>query len=163
MGINTKQLIELIIQPTLKGLGLYSLEAEMLLAGTCAQESGMGTYLQQIGGGPALGIWMIEPETYEDIWDNFLCGKHELTDSIGEVCFDYIPTSGRSNDLIFNLKYACAMCRIHYLRVSEPIPKDLPGLARYYKQHYNTPNGAATEQQFIENWNKYCASYYGSK
>ena len=33
----------------------------------------------------------------------------------------------------------------------------------YYKKYYNTFNGAATEQQFIDNWDKYCASYYGDK
>ena len=40
-------------------------------SGTAAVESRMGTYLRQIGG-PALGIWQVEPATHLDCWDNWL-------------------------------------------------------------------------------------------
>ena len=71
MPINTKQIIQLIIQPTLKDLNLYSLAAEQLLAGTCAQESGMGTYIAQVNG-PALGIYQMEPVTEYDLIKNYI-------------------------------------------------------------------------------------------
>jgi len=162
MPINTKQLIELIIQPTLKDLNLYSLAAEQLLAGTCAQESGMGTYLAQVPSGIAKGLWEMEDATHNDIWANFLKYNPNLENDVLHFSVTSIPLP---SNLIFNLAYACAMARIHYLRVKEALPaaNDIPALARYYKLYYNTPNGAATEQQFIDNWNKYCASYYGSK
>lgn len=169
MPINTTQLIELIIQPTLKDLGLYSLAAEQLLAGTCAQESGMGTYLKQVGTGPALGIFQMETASHDDTWDNFLKYNSNLECKVTAIMdiplpdhYRYVPHSSK---LIADLSYACAMARIHYLRVKEPLPpaNDIPALAAYYKKYYNTPNGGASEQQFIDNWNKYCASYYGGK
>lgn len=161
MGINTKQLIELIIQPTLKELGLYSLSAEMLLAGTCAQESGMGTYIAQ-NGGPALGIYQCEPDSHDDIWLNYLKYHNTLQ---GDILNLTCTGSALKTNLIFNLKYATAMCRIFYLRVKEPLPPagDLQKLAAYYKKYYNTPLGAATEQEFIANFNKYVLPYYGVK
>ena len=54
MGIHPKHLAEYVIRPSLKPLGLYSLEAEQLLLGTAAVESQLGFYLHQIKG-PALG------------------------------------------------------------------------------------------------------------
>ena len=167
MPINTKQLIELIIQPTLKELGLYSLAAEQLLAGTCEQESLMGTYLAQFPKPIAKGLWQMENATHDDIHRNFLHGK-ELRLSIYKACkmpeynLGVIPDA---ENMIWNLKYACAMARIHYLRVKEPLPhaNDIPAMAAYWKKHYNTHLGKGKESEFIANWNKYCASYYGDK
>jgi hypothetical protein len=67
--------------------------------------------------------------------------------------------------MIFNLKYATAMARIHYLRISEPLPQfnDIEGMWNYYKQYYNTPKGAATRDQFMGNYAKYVKSYYEGK
>ena len=162
MGINTKQIIELIIQPTLKDLGLYSLAAEQLLAGTCAQESGMGTYLAQVPKPIAKGLWQMEDATHDDIQFNFLPSHHDYYLYLKALSY---AADKCAENMIYNLKYACAMARIHYLRVKEALPaaNDIPALARYYKLYYNTPNGAATEKQFIDNWNKYCASYYAGK
>lgn len=168
MPINTKQLIELIIQPTLKDLNLYSLAAEQLLAGTCAQESGMGTYLAQIPGGIAKGAWQMENETFFDLWENFINFKGNLwvRIAIASGMGDNFPLpdlDGKPGMMIHNLKYACAMARMHYLRVKEPLPaaNDIPALAAYWKKYYNTSKGAGTEEQFIANWNKYCSDYYG--
>ena len=65
------QLRELIITPALSKLQLYSKDAEELLIFTCAVESDGGTYLKQIKG-PALGIYQMEPRTYNDIWQNYM-------------------------------------------------------------------------------------------
>jgi len=53
-----------IIAPALRHIGMWSGAAENLLLGTAAVESRMGTYLRQVGGGPALGIWQVEPVTH---------------------------------------------------------------------------------------------------
>lgn len=52
--------------------------------------------------------------------------------------------------------YAAMMCRIHYRRVSEPLPAagDLPAQAAYWKKWYNTELGAGTEAEYIEHWNQ---------
>ena len=51
-----------------------------------------------------------------------------------------------------NLYYAVAMCRIHYYRVSEALPNDLEGMARYWKKYYNTELGKGTVEEFIHNY-----------
>ena len=76
--IDKAQLTDYIIKPTLLQIGLFNHTAVNLLLGTCAQESRMGTYVHQLGNGPALGIYQIEPATHNDIWANFLKYKPAL-------------------------------------------------------------------------------------
>lgn len=159
MSINKDQLRALIIRPTLQYLNLWSEAAENLLMGTAAQESQLGTYIHQLGNGPALGIYQMEPNTYDDIYINYLSFKYELGTKVGNLLVGLPFHRNDSEEVVGNLYYATAMCRIHYLRIPHPLPDadDLPGLAAYYKKYYNTPLGAATEQQFIDNYKKYVA------
>ena len=150
---NTKQFTDLI-EDTLTRMGLLTSPAVTdLLLGTAAQESGFGTYLRQMGG-PALGVFQMEPATEKDIWINYLRHREDL-------CSKIIVTTGVASpdemQLAGNLLYQIAMCRIHYRRVREPLPEagDIPGLARYWKQHYNTPTGRGTEAEFIANYRRY--------
>ncbi len=151
MSIHPGQLREYVIRPVLNSLGLYSEAAVELLMLTAATESLCGKYVHQVGG-PALGIFQMEPRTHDDIWDNFLAGKPELAGKVRKY--------GRlSGQLPGNLYYACAMARIHYRRVSERLPSaaDTDALARYWKQHYNTHLGAGTVRKAIENYNQYAS------
>jgi dihydrodipicolinate synthase/N-acetylneuraminate lyase len=74
---NISQFRELIIKSTLNDLKMYSENAEELLVFTCAAESMGGTYLTQVNGS-ALGIYQMMPETYNDIWENYIKGKTGL-------------------------------------------------------------------------------------
>ena len=76
-GLDTKQLRTRIVRPTLQVIGLWSPSAENLVMGTAMQESRC-TYLKQLGKGPAIGIFQMEPMTFQDIYDNFLSYQHEL-------------------------------------------------------------------------------------
>lgn len=149
--MNKKQLRDLIIS-VLRELDLYSDDAVNLLMGTAAQESNLGKYRKQIGGGPALGIFQMEPSTFDDIRKNFLRFKPELAvkiERIGRISRFYAP------DLENNDRLAICMTRIHYLRVKEPIPNNLEGWAKYWKRYYNTNLGKGTEDEFIRNFKKY--------
>lgn len=150
MSIDAKQLKLYVIVPTLAKIGLYSDAAVNLLLGTCAQESQMGTYLKQING-PALGIYQCEPDTHDDIWDNYLKYKPELSAKV------YSIDAREETHLITNLAYATAIARIHYLRAPDALPEanDIESMAHYYKNYYNTANGAATIEQFIVNYKRY--------
>ena len=141
-----------LVNDTLQEINLYSDDASNLILGTISQESAYGFYRKQLGGGPALGICQMEPNTFNDIVFNFLHYKVDLANLILMVCG---LTSFHADDLVTNDKLAVSMCRVHYLRVKAKIPSDLPGYAAYYKKYYNTPLGAATEEEFIENYNKY--------
>ena len=150
MGILSTDLRDLVIRPTLRHLDLYSQSAENLLLGTAAMESLMGRYLRQVQG-PALGIFQMEPATHADIWDNFLIYRGDLSGSVIKLTVLHRP---RTEQLVWNLQYATAMCRIHYLRVPEglPDPDDVEGLAVYWKQYYNTHLGKGTVEQFMKHY-----------
>ena len=57
-----------------------------------------------------------------------------------------------SNDMLFLVTNNSF---IKYYSIKAPIPTDLPGIAAYYKQYYNTPKGANTAEKFILDYNRF--------
>lgn len=148
--MDKKQLRDLI-KRVLIALDLHSEAAENLLMGTAAQESGLGEYIRQLDKGVALGIFQMEPATFKDIVQNYLKYKPELGKLIISVSG---VNSLRSEYLEYNLALAICMCRVHYLRVSGPIPENLVGWAKYWKEYYNTRMGKGTEEEYIRNFKR---------
>lgn len=157
MAINHIQLATYVIKPTLEETGLFSDSAINLLLGTCAQESHMGTYLHQLGNGPAIGIFQMEPTTFNDIFENYLIYKTELCKIIRAALKCKNLNVLKPIDMTWNLKLATIMCRIHYLRVPKKLPEanDLAGLANYWKKYYNTKLGKGTTDEFIINYRRF--------
>lgn len=150
--IDPAHLLLYVIRPVLKDLGLHSEPAERLVLGTACQESECGRWLKQLGGGPAVGIFQMEPATHDDLFLNFL--KHRT--ALREKVWRYVePDHEDANEMVGNLFYATAMCRVHYLRVPEPIPEDLNGQAKYWKRTYNTYKGKGTVEKYIQNWQRF--------
>lgn len=142
------------ISRTLKAVNLHCEKSVDMLMKTAAKESKGGTYLRQIGGGPALGVFQIEPDTEKDIWLNFLRFNPELTTKIKALTgVDGPDMSALEGDL----RYQTVMARLVYYRISKPLPgiDDLPGQAHYWKKHYNTMLGAGTVEEFIAAAKKY--------
>lgn len=149
--LNIKQFRELIIKSTLNDLLLYSENAEELMVFTCAAESLGGTYLQQVGG-PALGIYQMQPETFNDIWQNYLQKNNRLLMMLlSNFHITFTPSEDR---LIYDLRLATAMTRIFYARIREPLPsaEDTNAIWDYYKKYYNTENGAAEKDASISKY-----------
>jgi hypothetical protein len=149
--LDSDQLRSLIIKPALTDLIMYSDEAVELLIFTCANESNGGTYLKQISG-PALGIYQMEPTTYNDIWQNYIMKNSSiLLRFIHGFGINSMPSEER---LIYDLRFATAMARIHYERVKQPLPAiyDLDGIWNYYKQYYNTCEGKADYHDAINRY-----------
>ena len=144
----------LVIRPVLAKMGAGGPAAEELLLGTAIQESLCFMYRKQVGGGPALGYYQMEPSTHDDIWDNFL--KYRPTLANNTIFFLSSKNANKHMELKNNDKYATAMARIHYMRVVFPIPKrgDLSAQANYWKRHYNTPLGRGRPHEYIQKWNK---------
>lgn len=151
--LNPAHFMDLIIAPTLTALGLDSPGARELLLGTASHESDL-QYLKQISG-PALGLYQMEPATHDDIWANYLAYREpiasKLLEYVGAEAASGIYRQPDANEMVWNLRYATAMARIHYLRVPEPLPlaTNVQAMARYWKAHYNTVLGAGTESQFV--------------
>lgn len=152
--INAVQLREHIVRPTLQAMCLHSDAAENLVMGTAATESKLGTWIVQSGGGPALGIYQCEPATHIDLWQSWLRYRPEIAnwlhDCVGNGWWDETADRPRHGALVSDLRYATAICRLCYRRVSEPLPEadDWAALGRYWKRHYNTSRGKGT----VEHW-----------
>lgn len=142
--INPKQLRDLVVIPVLSKLtpGVDITGAVQLMMGTAMQESRCGEFIAQVGG-PALGVWQMEPATHDDIRMNSM-SKDIAKDTPG---WD-------AGVMVFNLRYSCMMARLLYRRVPVALPaaNDIAGQAAYYKKYYNTPLGAATVEQYMANW-----------
>jgi hypothetical protein len=157
MSISCQQLKDLIIIPTISAIGLYSPDALQLLVGTAAQETQLGTYIAQIGIGTngGLGIYQCEKPTYNDIWDNVVQNNVAMRAKIKlYLGYDGKPSHLR---LISDIALATVIARLHYYRVGESLPsgKNVEAMARYWKKYYNTRLGKGTEEQFIQNYDKY--------
>jgi hypothetical protein len=159
MGISASHLREYVITPVLNYLNLKE-DREVainLLLGTAAQETHMGLYLHQLKG-PALGLYQIEPATYQDLFNNvfpkYALSLSKIEKLRGEFK-DYGPFD--MHPLIGNLYYQTAIARFIYYRWPTPLPPNSKplNLAHYYKQWWNSGEGKATPLQFIENYRKY--------
>ena len=131
--------------------------AEELLLGTAIAES-MLVYRTQIGGGPALGLYQMEPFTYDDIWENFLKYQPHLSCAIITV-FKPAGMQLNAQRLTVDDDFATIMARVHYLRYDKkntkmPSAGDLKAQASYYVKQYNR-GGKATEKKYIDAWKKY--------
>ena len=120
LGLDPEQLVEHVIRPTLEYLGWYSRAAEELVLGTAITESRL-RYIKQIGGGPALGIYQMEPNTFRDIKQNYLSYNDDIYEVIESLRDQRDST--QEEELCYNLAYATAMCRAHYRRLPAKLPE----------------------------------------
>jgi len=139
-----------MIQEALVPINLYTSDVEELLMFTFANESHCGEYRQQIGG-PALGLGQCEPNTYHDIWINFLQYHTALANEIKEN--GLIPPA---TALINDDTLAIRIARIQYLRSPLAIPSasDQEAIWSIYKVVYNA-GGKADHDTAMACYNKY--------
>lgn len=140
---------------------LNTIQAVDLLLLTAATESHLGTFIRQVRG-PAEGIFQMEPATEKDIWTNFLGFPKNW--ELAEWALSY--TNGRQphlevrvRDLVHNMAYQIAMCRIHYWRKPGALPNPAHknyelGLAAYWKKHYNTHLGKGTVEKALADYRR---------
>ncbi|MES1922433.1 hypothetical protein MHBO_003946 [Bonamia ostreae] len=150
-----KKQVERLIKKTLKGIGLYSKEALLLLMGTMAQESAFGRYIRQLNGGPALGVFQCEPGTFNYDLEKLKAKPHLYTKVLKvsgcrEMTFEQLET---------NLALAICFARLHYYFYPKAIPRTLEEQYNYYKVYYNSVQGAATKDQYLTNYKKYIGEF----
>ncbi len=150
-----------IIKPTLDQLRLDQPGASFLLLGTALMESNL-THVRQLSGGPALGVFQMEPATHDDIWLNWLnrrtSAMNELGNSILGLAGDWPPGAMQ---MVANLQYATAMARVLYRRRPErlPDPFNIPEQANYWKRHYNTYQPEQTHKYISGQLARYAALF----
>jgi hypothetical protein len=162
--MNIRHFRDEIIQPTLNYVGanvrgFASQSAVELLLGTAAQESNF-EHLVQLGNGPAVSLYQIEPNTYLDLNANYLssASRRDLAERV-HALKALVPAD--REQLIGNLMFATAIARLIYWRspVSLAAPGDIAGHAHVWKKVYNTPLGKGREADFISNYQRLVAPY----
>jgi hypothetical protein len=148
-----KLLVE-AIRPALQTLAHGGLAAEQLVLGTAIQES-LLIHRRQLGNGPAVGLFQMEPATHDDCWTNFLKFRAGLADLVKSTLAAGEKPVAES--MVNNDRYAAAMCRVRYIRAPGALPaaNDVAAIAAYWKLHYNTPLGAGTPPEFIAKWGQF--------
>ena len=133
------------------GGAAFSEDAVQLLLMLAAYESNMGKFIKQVGG-PALGIFQMEPETHDDIWKNFILGNKSVNFAVAK----FLPSthsltkkSDGSELLATDIRYATVMARAFFMRFKEPIPDSDYDKARYAKYYWNTEAGKATINDYF--------------
>lgn len=155
-----------VIEPVLNKLDLYSESAVIIMLGTAAKETHMGEYLRQKGfdyksDNGAYGIFQIEQATEKAClkWLRDRSNKHKyktILSKIEGMKFASFMYTAKDN-LIANLYYQAAICRIVYLSISEPLPHhdDIREIGRYWNDYYNRNDEHGTVDEFVECYNKY--------
>lgn len=148
--LDKTQFRELVIRPTLRLLDLWSPAAEQLVLGTALVESRL-TYVRQLGGGPALGLYQCEPATLHDIIRNYLGFNSTLRLKVNSL--KAIGVSLEDN-LVGNALFSTAICRVHYRRIAAPLPEtgDVPAMGAYWKHYYNTEGGKGKVKDYVNAW-----------
>jgi hypothetical protein len=135
-------------QTETKGLIKFTPEAVELLMMTCAHESLLGTYRRQVGGGPALGIFQMESDTFNDIQKNYIAFRPVLRAILG---------TRKAEEIINDDVLAIKMARVLYFRAPETIGSTKESWAALAKKRYNTEAGKASEEKYLADYLRYAA------
>jgi hypothetical protein len=151
-----REQLQAVIRRVTGGLGLGGFDAERLLLGTVAKESGFGRYLRQLGGGPALGAAQVEPATMRDIYTNHLAYRPERAAAVALVSGVSEPSVWQ---LEINLAFNLAMARLKYRMIPAPLPdgRDVWAMARYWHRWYCANGYPGQVEQFVADWFRFCA------
>ncbi len=148
----------------------YAERTARLLFMTGAQETGFTwerqrspTFEGRVGG---FGKWQVEPGSITDSLD-YLRRRSDVLSRATQWLFNDPHAPANWPDLFTldallwalrlddNDKIGLLFARLHYMRISVPIPESLEEQAGYYKWWYNTKYGAATVEGTLENYRRY--------
>jgi hypothetical protein len=131
------------ITETLLEQRLHSYSAVELMLMIAGHESLGFKFRHQIGGGPALGPFQIEPPTHDDIWRRSR-SIHRNAKRAG-----YTQDSKR---LATDDKYSVFMARHRIMLDPKPIPTTLQAMADWCKREWNG-DGKATPEEYLRDYN----------
>ena len=155
MSVNSNQIKDLIKDICVQMGEKYAKQEALDIVYATGLVESKYEYIEQIGTGPAKSFWQVEPETAVDNCRNFISKRPELlqvcSDILGIDPYYFIDAQPDDWDWILRTNIAAGIlhCRIKYWRVPEPIEEGEEGLAKYWKEHYNTVEGAGTIEHFL--------------
>ena len=149
-----RQFRDLIVRPTLAAINLpYPDRAEALLIATAAHESAGCRYIKQVGGGPALSFYQIEPATGSDVIDRWLPRQSRSLRDLVAIVTEFRAGDDLKGRLLCDMRFATVVARLIYWRAPEALPKadDVPGMAKLWGLRWQTESDPVKMQQFIAN------------
>ena len=151
-----REQLRAVIRRVIGGLGMGGYDAEQLLLGTVAKESGFGRYLRQIGGGPALGAAQVEPDTMRDVYVNHLAYRPARAAAVALWTGVSEPSVWQ---LEVNLAFNLAMARLKYRMIPAPLPdgRDVWAMARYWHRYYCANGRPGQAESFVAAWLRFVA------
>ena len=140
--------IEKITYWALQKMNMYSKDALHMIMRTGIAETGFRKLIQ-MGGGPALGFFQVEPNTIMDTIDNYVKYRPKIENSLIELGYVNNDVAHR---VMSNIALQVAFCRLKYRRDKNALPKagDLKSQAKYWKRVYNSHLGKGTIKHFME-------------
>lgn len=141
-------IVRSVVRASSMAIGVWHPAAEELLLMIAAHESHMGKYLRQVGGGPALGIFQMEPATYQDCLSIVVPRRPYWRTQLVQLAGgkDLGPEL-----LVREHAFAAAMARLQLWRHKEALPAadDLQALGAYAKRYWNGP-GKASAGMYVQ-------------
>lgn len=157
------------IRPALQALalrpeGLWTQTDEAQVLNTAAHESGGFTLRVQLAGGPARGLWQMEPPTFRWLYDQCLAAHPVLKGKVDALW----PNDGSDPWLQIetNDTFAAALCRLRYWFSAAKLtfdPRDVFESARCWSAYYNTRRDPQLEAQFVANVRRYVEDVPGQQ
>lgn len=145
MSIQTRDFCQLIIQPTLHYLNMYSLAAEKLLIGTAAQHSSLNPMLVASG----FGVYQITGDQHRRVWDHYLAFRPDLASKVRGLASQHCFLEAPDRELISNLAYGTAIAWALFLMSELPLPheEDEQGLIRCWREVYGSEFGSVDNHE----------------
>ncbi len=146
MGICPSELQHLVIRPTLKYLGDYSLAAQTLLLATAAMESELGFHLKSEHK-RGLGVYQISPRSHQNIWDQYLAKDPDMASKVRGLASQHDFLTQPHLELTTNLKYATAIAWMIYKRKAKALPaaNDILAMAKFWRRHFHSRPQASVD------------------
>jgi len=157
--MNVYQLRTDIVAPVLRRLEMWSTVSEELLMATGAHESEGFVHIRQLGGGPAVSLWQIEPDTARDV-HRYLTLHPDMMDNFCKAVMWRPEWIDRITErLIADQAFACAVARIRYWMEPTPLPEsahNIQAIAEYWKKYYQRgPDPQRGIQDFISDYRRF--------
>ncbi len=154
MGICASELLEYVIRPTLRHLGVVSAAAETLLLGTAARETGLGYHLGNCDSGA--GIYRIDAVTHRRVWDEFLAFQPDFASAVRGLASQHEFLADPDAELATNLRYATAIAWVIYLWKGADISgsPDLHRLGDLWRNHFR-PGNHPDPEDFEDSYLRY--------
>ena len=154
-GVSSKEEIFLHVKHVCDVLGYgKNKSAHILLLGTLAAETNLGTFRDNTNYSAGNGISQFDRLPFEDIQSR-VCHYHkDWVETIKEE-FDIDISTVTWHSLHYSPLASIIFARLLYKLIPDEIPSELKYIAKYWKKHYNTELGKGSEDEFIKKFHEY--------